>query len=302
MYRKGIFLATITACISGISIFSNSLFVSKTDPLIFAITRNAMVAFLLTGVLIFTKKYTELLHLSKKQWLQLIIIGAIGGGIPFALFFTGLSQIGAVNGNILNKTIFIWVALLAVPMLHEKITLAQIAGYAAVFLGMFVIGGTFTLIPSAGSWLVLLATMLWALEYVLSKITLNDMSPELLGWGRIVFGLPFLFGASVIVGKTYLLASTATYVFLPLIISSVLLVFYILSWYGALKRAPATLVSSILVLAPFVTAILAFGIQGKSMATAQLASFALLILGVFLITVSSVAMKRIQSGAGSAVR
>ncbi len=292
MYRKGIVLSLVTAFISGVSIFSNSVFVSNIDPLIFALVRNACVALLLTAILIGTKKLSELRTLSKKQWLQLFTIGAIGGGIAFALFFTGLAQVGAVNGNILNKTLFIWVALLAGSLLHERINLLQLVGYTVIFVGMFLVGGTFTFLPVAGSWLVILATMLWALEYLISKITLKKMSPQILGWGRIVFGLPFLFMATVLVGKSSFLLYPSSYVFVPIIVSSILLVCFILSWYSALKFAPATLVSSILVLAPMVTTILTFGFMGKPVSISQIGSFVLLLIGVAFISSVMIRWKR----------
>ena len=92
------------------------------DVLTFTIVRNICVAVILTVVLLFLGHVKSLQNLSKKEWGMLVVIGAIGGGIPFAMFFSGLSMIGAINGNILQKTLFIWVALLAVPILKERIT------------------------------------------------------------------------------------------------------------------------------------------------------------------------------------
>ena len=54
------------------------------------------------------------------------------------------------------------------------------------------------------------------------------------------------------------------YVLLPVIVSSVLLVCYMSTWYTALSKAPATLVSSILVFAPVVTALLQSAILHKA--------------------------------------
>ena len=124
--KKGIYLALFTAVISGFSVFANSIFVATTDPLIFALVRNALVAIMITMILWQTNRLRSLPSLTKKQWLQLVGIGAIGGGIPFALFFSGLSMIGPTNGNILHKTLFLWVALLALPILKERLTKMQL--------------------------------------------------------------------------------------------------------------------------------------------------------------------------------
>ena len=153
--KKGINLAIATAVISGVSIFANSFFVSKTDPLTFTIVRNTVVALFLTAILAAFGFRQKLKNLTKKEWGKLIAIGAIGGGIPFALFFTGLSEIGALNSNIIQKTLFLWVALLAVPLLKERISKIQLVGYVSLFIGMFVVGGTIRFVSNTGTWLIL---------------------------------------------------------------------------------------------------------------------------------------------------
>lgn len=281
--NKGITLSLLTMTISGFSIFANSVYVSKTDPLIFALIRNALVALILTGILIFTKKLSQLKSLDKKDWGKLFLIGLIGGGLPFALFFTGLSQIGAVNGNIIQKSLFIWVALLAIPILHEKIKPLQWFGYAIIFVSLFIIGGTYKLTASSGSWLVLSATLLWAVENVISKIALKNIPPSLLSWGRLTFGLPVLFLAALIFGKAGLLVAPTSYVAMPLFVSSVFLTSYVLTWYSALKAAPATLVTSILVGAPLITAILSAIFQGKVPLQTQSFSYLGLFVGIAIV-------------------
>ena len=123
--RKGIYLVLLTTVISGFSIFANKIFVSQTNPLVFTTVRNIVVGAILTGVLVKLNLLRELKSLKIKDWLKLSFIGIFGGGVAFALFFSGLSQIGAVPGNLIHKTLYLWVALLAVPFLHEKLTFRQ---------------------------------------------------------------------------------------------------------------------------------------------------------------------------------
>jgi drug/metabolite transporter (DMT)-like permease len=280
--KKGIMFSLLAAGISGISIFANTIFVSKTDPLIFTIIRNMVVALLLSAGLVVSGQTKHLTTLSKKEWGKLLVIGAIGGGIPFALFFTGLASIGAVNGNILQKTLFLWVALLAVPFLKERISKVQLIGYATLFIGMFFFGGTFKIIPKTGTWLVLGATILWAIENVIAKITLKTVPSAVVSWGRMVFGLPFLFVAAAFFGKLGLLVNVTSYSLTPIIVSSILLTLYVTIWYRALSKAPATLVSSVLVFAPVVTAVLSLLILGKPIAGQQIAMITLLTAGTLL--------------------
>lgn len=274
MVKKGLLLSVVTACISGIAVFANSVFVTGVDPLIFAIIRNSVVVLMLTMVLWGRKSDLSILH--RQDWLRLVVIGVIGGGIPFAMFFSGLSMIGAVNGNILHKTLFLWVALLAIPFLRERITKFQLVGYVLVFLSLFVFGGTFRFVHATGSYLVLGATLLWAVENVVAKKTLQHIPFDIVAWGRMFFGLPVLFFSALVMGKANLLVFPTFFVSAPVIVSSVLLVAYVLTWYKALSQAPATLVSSVLVVAPLITAAL-------GMKFVWTPSNVVLLVGVFLI-------------------
>ena len=286
MIKKGIVLSFITAIISGFSIFANTIFVSKADPLVFATIRNLLVACMFTIVLVGAKQAGRLKILSTKEWMLLIGVGAIGGGIPFALFFRGLSLIGAINGNILQKTLFLWVALLAVPLLKERIKPLQFLGYAVVFAGMFVFGGTLKVIPTMGTYLVLTATILWAIENIIAKVALRTISPLIVSWSRMVFGLPFLLAAVLFFGKTHALIAPGTYTMTPLVISSVFLAAYMSVWYLALSKAPATVVSSVLVVAPIVTAFAGSIVFHKAIIGSQYGVYGALLIGSLLIALS----------------
>jgi drug/metabolite transporter (DMT)-like permease len=292
MKRNGIVLAIITSLVSGISIFANSIFVSTGDPSVFAFLRNCMVAVILTILLVSQGQFSGIRSLKKKEWLMLSGIGIIGGGIPFALFFSGLSMIGPVDGNIIQKTLFLWVLLLALPVLKEKVTKLQVAGYVSLFIGLFVAGGTFRVSFTMGSFLVLTATIMWAVENILAKVALRRISVSLVMWSRMVFGLPCLYIALMVTGKVPLITLSLGASLTPLIVSSVLLTIYMGFWYSALKKAPATLVSSILVFAPVVTMILGSVVMNKSISIQQMIPHAFLTVGLLLITIRALRPKQ----------
>ncbi len=294
MSKKALLLSLLTALISGISIFANGIFVTKTNPLVFTVLRNMAVVLLLTVGLILFGHAGKLKELRKRDWGKLIIIGAIGGGIPFALFFTGLAQIGAVNGNIIQKSLFLWVALLAVPLLKERLSAIHIGGYLALFVGMFAFSGAVFTLTKVGTWLILGATILWAIEHVFAKVTLQSVHPSVVAWGRMFFGLPFLFLAVVMTGTAGALISPNASMITPLIVSSVFLTAYVLVWYTAISEAPVTMVSSVLVLAPVITALLSFGILGKPFQPLQLGSYIFISLGVALVIAGEVVSNRFR--------
>jgi len=139
---KGIYLAILTAFISGFSNFVNKIAVASIKPpLVFTAEKNAFVGLLIIGVLIATWKWKKLKELKRREIMYLFLIGVIGGSLPFYLFFTGLSQIPAITGAIIHKSLFIWVAILAIPFLKEKISKLQILAVLLIFAANFIIGG-----------------------------------------------------------------------------------------------------------------------------------------------------------------
>jgi len=278
--KKGIQLSFLTACVSGISVFANSVFVSKADPVAFAFVRNLVVALMLTVGLFLFKKHREITKLSKKSLIKLLAIGVVGGGIPFALFFLGLSKIGAVNGTLIHKSMFLWVAVLAVPFLSEALSWITIVGYGLMFAALFLIGNTFKFVPSMGTYMVLAATILWAIEQIIAKRTLTNVSPFVVSWARMVFGLPFLLAMCALFGRSNALIMPSTWVLMPLVASASLLAVYMITWYGALAKAPATIVSSVLVLAPAVTMLIQMAITRKPVSPSQVWPLGIIGVGV----------------------
>jgi drug/metabolite transporter (DMT)-like permease len=282
--KKGIQLSFLTAIISGLSVFANSVFVAKSDPLVFAVCRNMIMVVIFSGLLLLTGNLNRFKLLTRKDWFKLLAIGAIGGGIPFALFFTGLKGVGAVNANLINKSLFLWVAILAIPFLREKLHWLSVIGYGILFYATFIFGGSFTVVPKTGIFLVLAATLFWSVEYVIAKKTLQHIPVTLVSWGRMVFGLPFLMGAVMMVHKSDVIATTFMISTIPLVVSSILLTAYILSWYYALAKAPATIVTSILALAPAITLIITSLAKPAFVTIPQYSNMVLVLIGILLIT------------------
>jgi drug/metabolite transporter (DMT)-like permease len=258
-FSKGIYLAIITAFISGVSNFVNKIAVSTIKPpLVFTAEKNAIVGILIIAVLIVTWKWKKIFSLSKKQILYLVLIGIIGGSLPFYLFFTGLSMIPAINGALIHKTLVLWVAILAIPFLKEKISKLQILAVLLLFSSNFIIGGFTSLQLSRGEFYVLIATILWAVENILAKKILPRVDPDIVVAARMGLGSLILLGASAIVAPIALVKSLTLMPsqWLLMLITAALLFGYVITWYRALKYAPATIVASILVSATLVTNIL----------------------------------------------
>ncbi len=250
-------LALGTALISGVSNFIAKISVTVVkDPIVFTTLKNAVVALFLVGLVLSFRKWHELRKLTTTQWLKLLAIGVIGGSIPFALFFTGLSHTSALNGALIHKTLFLWVLLLAMPILKERLTKWQWFGIGLVAVANIFVGGFKGFKFNAGELMILGATILWAVENVIAKVALKDISSLTVSAARMVFGSIILAAFVAWRGGAGAAAHLTAVQWSWTLLSSALLVGYVLTWYAALKRAPATYVAVLLVPATLVTNIL----------------------------------------------
>lgn len=282
--RTATILALGTAIISGASNFLNKFAVAGfTDPVAFTALKNLIVAGFLLGLLVVYKKRQEIRGLTKQQWLRLILIGVVGGSVPFALFFIGLAQIPAINAALIHKTLFVWVLLFALPFLKEKFSALQWLGVAAIFSANILVGGFRGFAFSAGEGLVLLATILWAAENIIAKIALRDLSALTVASGRMVFGSLILLPLALVrVGSSALLPASLTQ-WTWVVLTGLFLLGYTLTWYAALKRAPVSYVATLLVPATLVTNALSALFVTHSFNWQLLSSFELFVAGTFLL-------------------
>lgn len=288
---QGILLAILAAIVSGFSIFYNKLVLVKgIDPLIFNVLKNGGVALLLSGLLVMRGQLPKLLSLSKKQWLKLWLIAIIGGSLPFVLYFEGLQSVSAINANLIQKTLFIWVAMLAVPFLGERLSKIQIIGYSVVAWSNLFIGGFSGISWSRAEAMILIATLLWSLENIIAKITLKDLDSTLVVWARMFLGGVILTSIALFQGKIGLLIKVHPDQLLVICGSIALLTMYVRFWYKALALAPATLVTSILILATPITNVLSAVFVTHAIAMPQLINLIGTALGLYLVTLFSKAL------------
>ena len=259
MKNNVIYLALTTTFISGVAVFVNKYAVTAIkDPLVFTAVKNGLVGILILALLIATSKWKLIKSLNKKDSVYLLLIGIVGGAIPFYLFFTGLSLIPAINAALIHKTLVFWVALFAIPLLKERMSKTQILGVLMLFAGNLLVGGFKGFTFSKGELFVLIATILWGVENVIAKKALKNIDPDLVTAARMGFGSLILLAAAALTSPSALkgVLTFSSSQWLWVIISSAALLGYVMSWYRALKMAPATFVTSILVAATLITNIL----------------------------------------------
>lgn len=282
--KRGIIFAVITAIISGFSIFYNKIVVTRgIDPVIFNIVKNGGVALLLSVLLIKTKHAAQLPKLHHSQWMKLLAIALIGGSIPFLLFFEGLRGVPAINANLIHKSLFLWVAALAIPFLGERLSRWQVMGYFLIAGSNVLIGGFTGFTGSTAEFMILGATMLWAIENIIAKRALRDLPSPTVAWARMFFGTGILIAIAGSQQKLSLLWTITPEQLLAAAGSIVLLTGYVLTWYQALKLAPATLVTTVLMLATPITNILSAIFVTHAFPQPQLLNLIATVIGLLFI-------------------
>lgn len=255
--RWGILLALGTALISGVSVYVNGFAVKQLpDPAVYTTLKNGVAALVLIALAAATVRPAALRGISPRSWGWLAMIGIVGGSVPFLLFFTGLAQASAPTAAFIHKTLFVWVALLAVPMLGERLGLAQVAALGVLLGGQLLIVLPIGIAWGAGETMIVAATVLWAVESILARRLLQTVPSAVVAAARLGIGLVVLVGYLAATARIGAIAALTTDQWRWVLITGGLLSCYVATWFAALQRAPASLVTAILVVGAPVTAAL----------------------------------------------
>ncbi|WP_225753863.1 DMT family transporter [Actinotalea sp. Marseille-Q4924] len=265
--RTGLLLALTTACISGVAVFLNGYGVRAFgDATAYTTAKNLVAALVLVGIVAAGGAGARLTRpTGRREWVGLGLVAVVGGSVPFVLFFEGLARASSSQSAVIHKTLLVWVALLAVPLLHEKLT----AWHGLAFLLLVVaqvglVGG----VPSGmatGEVMILAATLLWSVEVVLAKRLLSGLSSWTLGVARMAGGSVVLVAWSATQGHLAGLGAVDAAGWGWVLLTGLILAGYVATWFGALARAQAVDVTAVLVLAVPITAVLAAVVDGTAL-------------------------------------
>jgi drug/metabolite transporter (DMT)-like permease len=279
----GMALAAVTAVISGFAVFINGYGViawrdAGVGSAAYTTAKNLVAAALLLGVaLAVRRRRAEPVRIQGSHRLRLLLIGVIGGAVPFLLFFEGLSRASSVHAAFLHKTLVIWVALLAVPFLRERVTGLHLAAMGLLVGGEAVLSRVDGFAFGAGEAMILAATLLWACEIIIAKRVLADVPSTTVGVARMGIGSIVLVAWVVATGGLAGLASLGAQGWMWAIATGFILTGYVATWYLALSKAQAVDVTAVLVVGALITALLRTGVQGVVMP--PVAGVALLLAG-----------------------
>jgi drug/metabolite transporter (DMT)-like permease len=299
--RWGVVLALATAGISGMSIFVNAFAVRQiTDPALYTTLKNLVAAVILVVLASATVRPASVRAIPAGSWGRLAVIGAVGGSLPFILFFAGLAEASAPSAAFIHKTLFVWVALLAVPLLGERLGAAQLGALAVLLGGQVLILAPAGVTWGAGETMIAAATGLWAVETLIARRVLATVPSAVVGAARLGFGLPILVAYLGISGGLAGVAALQPVQWAWVLVTGALLSGYVTTWFAALRRAPASLVTAILVLGAPVTAALQSLQSGHVPAAPVLAGQALVLLAGAALVLAGLRRGRVTATATAA--
>jgi drug/metabolite transporter (DMT)-like permease len=285
--RTGLLLALGTAVISGVAVFLNSYGVAAFgDASTYTTAKNVVAAVVLVGLataLAARRRQAVVTRPARAaHWAGLAVVGVFGGAVAFLLFFEGLARASSVEAAFLHKTLLVWVALLAVPLLGERLGLAHVAAVGLLVLGQIGLAGGATSAFGSGEVMILAATLLWSGEVVVAKRLLADLSSWTVGLTRMVGGSVVLVAWALARGEGGALTGLTGEQWGWVLLTGVILAGYVSTWFAALSRAPAVDVTAVLVVAAVVTTVLAATVKGEPLVP-QLGWSTLVLVGAGLV-------------------
>ncbi len=291
---KGIRLAFVAALVSGGAVFANGLAVQRfDDATVYTTAKNLIAGATLLIVLIATAAMTSVgsvrsfaRSVPPPAILKLAVVAVLGGAVPFVLFFEGLARATSTNAAFIHKTLVVWVAIGATIALRERVTAVHAAAIGLLVVGhLMLTGGLGAARFGSAEFLVLGATLCWAVEVLIVKRLLVGVPSQIAAASRMVGGSVLLVGWLTIKGDLGELGGFAVNQWAWLVLTGVTLAAFVATWYSALALAPAVDVTAVLVLGAVITGLLNSGFRGVPL-TVDSYGYVLIALGALGVAAS----------------
>lgn len=194
----------------------------------------------------------KIIRLKQKNILHILLVGLSNSVIAPLLAFTGLRMTGPINAELFIRAEDIFLVLLAVAVLGEKLKKQHILGALCVLLGVAVVslrGFSEAITVSRGDMYILLAAGFYACGGILYKKKLHTVEPELMIFCRTCIALSIFFLSSPFMHHTLLeeLRHFPTELIIALLGYGFLARFVnLFSFYESIERLPVRTVSLLL--------------------------------------------------------
>ena len=280
----GILFAIITAVVSGFAIMVNKFFLVSLDPTLFTSLRTFLVG-LGFFIISFFKNKLSFKNFNKVPWKILLSIGVVAG-FAFLAFFNGLKITTAGRAAFLHKLLPLFITVLAFTFLKEKIKRIQVYAMIVMIIGAYMISSSaITFDIAIGDFLVIIATILFALENIISKYALlKKESNFIVSFCRMFFASILLFSIVLLTGKFDQLLLLTSEQALYIGISVSILFLYVFFWYYSIKLIKVSKASTLLLLSPPISLFLSYLFLEEAILPLQIIGSILILFGAFIVS------------------
>ena len=224
--------------------------------------------------------------ISKKEYFILFLTAIFGSVIAPALYLSGLSRITAVNAALLTNVEILFIIIIGIFFLKEKVHKKDILGFALLLIGAIFLStnGLRDLSFNQslfGSLLVISASFFWSLDTSLSKFLSHKWDIIFITALKSGIGGSILLVLSLILGLNFTLPLFR----LPLLlfIGIVAVSFSLVLIYYSLRTIGSTRTGSIFALSSLFGAITAYFALGEPLTGLRILFGILMLLGVLIL-------------------
>lgn len=224
--------------------------------------------------------------ISKKEYFILFLTAIFGSVIAPALYLSGLSRITAVNAALLTNVEILFIIIIGIFFLKEKVHKKDILGFALLLIGAIFLStnGLRDLSFNQslfGSLLVISASFFWSLDTSLSKFLSHKRDIIFITALKSGIGGSILLVLSLILGLNFTLPLFR----LPLLlfIGIVAVSFSLVLIYYSLRTIGSTRTGSIFALSSLFGAITAYFALGEPLTGLRILFGILMLLGVLIL-------------------
>jgi len=223
---------------------------------------------------------------SRKDYLILFLTAIFGAVIAPAVYLSGLSRITAVNAALLANVEILFIIVIGILFLKEKVSKKDILGFAFLLIGaVFLSTNNLQNITFGqnlfGSLLVISSAFFWSLDTSLSKFLSHKRNLIFITALKTAIGGSILFILSLILGLNFTLPLFR--VPLLLFIGLVCLSFSLVLIYFSIRIIGSTRTGSIFALSSLFGAVTAFFALGEPLTVLQLSFGILMLIGVLIL-------------------
>ncbi len=226
------------------------------------------------------------INISRRNYLTLFLTALFGAFIAPALYLNGLNQITAVNAALLTNVEMLFIIILGIFFLKEKVEGKDILGFVFLLLGAIFLSTNNLQNLSfdqnlMGSLLIVAACFFWSMDTILTKFLSNKRDMFFLTGLKTGIGGLILFTVSYCMGLSFKLPLDM----LPLLlfIGMVCMGGSIILVYIAIREIGSTRTGSIFSTSSLFGALIAYTILGESLEITQLLFGLLMLVGILIL-------------------